>query len=290
MCCAGSCAARCAMRIMLGAQDPVMHRLVPALVRQMGAAYPGTGPRAGADRGDAEAGGDALQADARPRAAAAGRRTGASARGRRAAGRGGVPALRHLRLPAGPDAGCAARKGPRGGCGGLRRRHGRSRRPRPAPPGPGSGETKDAAIWFDLARRRRARPSSWAMTPKRPRARSAPGPGRAPSRAAPTRARRCRSSSTRRPFYAESGGQVGDAGLIRTDTGVAAVTDTKKSAGVFIHIAQVTEGHDHQRPAREAGGRPHPPRGDPRQPLGHAPSARGAAARRWAITSRSAAA
>ena len=41
------------------------------------------------------------------------------------------------------------------------------------------------------------------------------------------------------PFYAESGGQVGDQGLIRTDTGMARVTDTKKSAGVFIHIAEV---------------------------------------------------
>ncbi len=44
------------------------------------------------------------------------------------------------------------------------------------------------------------------------------------------------------PFYAESGGQVGDSGLIRTDTGLATVTDTKKSAGVFIHVAEVTEG------------------------------------------------
>ena len=44
------------------------------------------------------------------------------------------------------------------------------------------------------------------------------------------------------PFYGESGGQVGDAGFIRTQTGVAEVTDTKKSAGVFIHIARVTEG------------------------------------------------
>ena len=44
------------------------------------------------------------------------------------------------------------------------------------------------------------------------------------------------------PFYAESGGQVGDAGLIRTDTGLAEVTDVKKAAGVFIHIANVTEG------------------------------------------------
>ncbi|MBN8631026.1 MAG: alanine--tRNA ligase [Rhodobacterales bacterium] len=44
------------------------------------------------------------------------------------------------------------------------------------------------------------------------------------------------------PFYAESGGQVGDAGIIRTDTGMAEVSDVKKAAGVFIHIGRVTEG------------------------------------------------
>jgi alanyl-tRNA synthetase len=44
------------------------------------------------------------------------------------------------------------------------------------------------------------------------------------------------------PFYAESGGQVGDQGFIRTQTGVAEVTDTRKTAGVFIHVATVSEG------------------------------------------------
>ncbi|MFV0244656.1 MAG: alanine--tRNA ligase [Qingshengfaniella sp.] len=45
------------------------------------------------------------------------------------------------------------------------------------------------------------------------------------------------------PFYAESGGQVGDTGILRTSTGMARITDTRKLAGVFVHIATVTEGH-----------------------------------------------
>jgi alanyl-tRNA synthetase len=44
------------------------------------------------------------------------------------------------------------------------------------------------------------------------------------------------------PFYAESGGQVGDQGMIRTDTGTAEVTETRKTAGVFVHVATVTTG------------------------------------------------
>ncbi|WP_213683806.1 alanine--tRNA ligase [Roseicyclus sp.] len=44
------------------------------------------------------------------------------------------------------------------------------------------------------------------------------------------------------PFYAESGGQVGDTGLIRTATGTARVNDTKKVAGLFLHMAEVISG------------------------------------------------
>jgi alanyl-tRNA synthetase len=45
------------------------------------------------------------------------------------------------------------------------------------------------------------------------------------------------------PFYAESGGQVGDQGVIATATGKARVSDVRKRAGdVFVHEAEVIEG------------------------------------------------
>ncbi|MDE5621174.1 MAG: alanine--tRNA ligase [Ruminococcus sp.] len=46
----------------------------------------------------------------------------------------------------------------------------------------------------------------------------------------------------RTPFYAESGGQVGDTGIISTDADVVTVLDTVKSEGHFMHIAEVTSG------------------------------------------------
>ncbi|WP_334175668.1 alanine--tRNA ligase [Pseudoxanthobacter sp.] len=45
------------------------------------------------------------------------------------------------------------------------------------------------------------------------------------------------------PFYGESGGQVGDTGLIRAPGVVARVTDThKRAGGVFVHSVTVEEG------------------------------------------------
>lgn len=44
------------------------------------------------------------------------------------------------------------------------------------------------------------------------------------------------------PFYGESGGQVGDSGVLKVDGGTAQITDTKKTAGITIHIAEVTGG------------------------------------------------
>ncbi|MCH2164117.1 MAG: alanine--tRNA ligase [Marinovum sp.] len=44
------------------------------------------------------------------------------------------------------------------------------------------------------------------------------------------------------PFYAESGGQVGDSGIVKADDFEVAISDTRKVAGVFIHMGEVTSG------------------------------------------------
>ena len=44
------------------------------------------------------------------------------------------------------------------------------------------------------------------------------------------------------PFYAESGGQVADTGIISTDSAEAAVTDVQKTNGIFVHNVTVNKG------------------------------------------------
>ncbi len=46
----------------------------------------------------------------------------------------------------------------------------------------------------------------------------------------------------RTPFYAESGGQVGDRGALRTDSAVFRVEDTQKVGQVFVHKGRVEKG------------------------------------------------
>ncbi len=45
------------------------------------------------------------------------------------------------------------------------------------------------------------------------------------------------------PFYAESGGQIGDQGIIKTSNGIFAVSDTQKTPeGQYLHIGEIVEG------------------------------------------------
>ena len=44
------------------------------------------------------------------------------------------------------------------------------------------------------------------------------------------------------PFYAESGGQVGDSGVFNFDGGSAKISDVTKKQGLFVHMAEVLDG------------------------------------------------
>ena len=44
------------------------------------------------------------------------------------------------------------------------------------------------------------------------------------------------------PFYAESGGQVGDTGALEADSGSFAVTDTRKSGKAILHVGEIRVG------------------------------------------------
>ncbi|WP_386682349.1 alanine--tRNA ligase [Loktanella sp. R86503] len=103
----------------------------------------------------------------------------------------------------------------------------------------GTGEAADASVWFDLAESKgltdflgydtlTAEGQIQALVVDGAVAKTAKGA--------------VQIVLNQSPFYAESGGQVGDAGTIKTETGMARITDTKKVAGVFIHIGEVTMG------------------------------------------------
>jgi alanyl-tRNA synthetase len=225
---------------LLGAVDPVMFRLVPALVRQMGAAYPELTRAQGMIE-------ETLRTE--------------ETRFKTTLDRG----LRLLddelaRLPEGAELpGAAAFKlydtfgFPLDLTQDALREKGRAvdtagfdaamteQKAKARASWTGTGEATDAAIWFDLAEKQGVTEFLGYDTE------AAEGAvlalvqgGQAVGHAGQGAQVQIMVNQT--PFYAESGGQVGDAGVIRTDTGEARVTDTKKSAGVFIHVAEVTMG------------------------------------------------
>jgi alanyl-tRNA synthetase len=105
----------------------------------------------------------------------------------------------------------------------------------------GSGETKDARIWFELADRIEASEFLGYDT------KTAEGKilTMVRSGAETTKATVGQSLQiilNQTPFYPEQGGQVGDVGEIKTETGRATISDAKKSQGLILHLATVVEG------------------------------------------------
>ncbi len=225
---------------LLGAADPLMHRLVPALVGQMGQAYPELGRaqalitetlkleeerfRTTLDRGlkllDEELSG--LPDDAALPGASAFKLYDTY----------GFPldltqdALREKGRAvdtAGFDAAMAEQK--------AKARAAWS----------GTGEQADAAIWYDLAEEHGATEFlGYDTETAEGQVLALVRDGAAIDFAKPGESLAIVVNQT--PFYAESGGQVGDCGTIRTATGTARVTDTKRVASVVLHMAEVTEG------------------------------------------------
>jgi len=105
----------------------------------------------------------------------------------------------------------------------------------------GSGETADGEVWFDLAEKHgpteflgyeteKAEGQIVALVCAGVEVDSV-GAGQT-----------ARIVVNQTPFYSEAGGQVGDTGVLKTAAGQARITDTQRSAGVSIHVADVTEG------------------------------------------------
>ena len=225
---------------MLGTDEPVMHRLVPALVRQMGGAYPELGQAQALIEETLKleetrfrqtlARGLRLLDDELERIPDGADLPGATAF--RLYDTYGFPldltqdVLRERGRKvdtAGFDAAMAEQKA-------QARAH-----------WAGSGETRDAAIWFDLAERHGASEFLGYETE------TAEGAVLALVRdgAAVDVARMGETVQivvNQTPFYAESGGQVGDTGLIKTETGAARVTGTRPAQGLIVHSAEVTLG------------------------------------------------
>ena len=225
---------------MLGAKDPVMHRLVPELVKQMGAAYPELGRAKALIE-------ETLKAE--------------ETRFKQTLDRG----LRLLddELAALPDdsdlPGATAFKlydtygFPLDLTQDALREKGRTvdvagfddamaeQKAKARAAWAGSGEAADATVWYDLAEKHGVTEFLGYDTETAEGQILALVASGAVTGSAET-GTDIQIVVNQTPFYGESGGQVGDTGYIRTDTGLAEVTDTKKVAGVFIHMAKVTEG------------------------------------------------
>ncbi|MEY4872952.1 MAG: hypothetical protein RLZZ563_2282, partial [Pseudomonadota bacterium] len=225
---------------MLGAQDPVMFKLVPALVRQMGAAYPEltraqslieetlkleeTRFKQTLDRGLK------LLDDELARLPEGGELPGAAA----------FKLYDTYGFPLDLTQDALREKGRAVDVTGFESAM-NEQRAKARASWSGTGEAKDAKIWFELAEEHGVTEFLGYDTETAEGVIAAlvrDGAGIAEA----TTGQTVQIVVNQTPFYGESGGQVGDAGWVRTATGMAHVTDTKKAAGVFIHVAEVVEG------------------------------------------------
>ena len=263
---------------LLGAREPLMWRLVPALVAEMGRAYPEL-VRAEALITETLR----LEETRFRRTLARGltlldEATGDLDSRRDARRRRRLPALRHLRLPARPDAGraegsAASRVDTAGFSAAMEKQKEEARAS-----WAGSGEAQTEPIWFKL--RETLGATEFLGYEAESGGRRDPGAGARAARAIATAnaGDEVAIVVNQTPFYAESGGQVGDTGMIAGEKGGAlSVDDVQKRAdGLFVHYGKVESGTvtvgDAVRLTIDGARRDD----DPRQPFGDASPPRGA--------------
>ncbi len=105
----------------------------------------------------------------------------------------------------------------------------------------GSGEVADAAVWLDLAERHGPTEFLGYDTDSAEARTLAILRDGAPVESAAA-GDRVQIVVNQTPFYAEAGGQVGDAGTLVSDEGRARISDTKRVAGLVVHIAEIEAG------------------------------------------------
>jgi alanyl-tRNA synthetase len=227
---------------LLGAKDPLMHRLVPALVQEMGAAYPELGRAQPLIEETCSAKKIQFRRTLANGLKLLDEATGDMGEGGQLPGETafklydtfGFPydltedALRARGIAvdrAGFDAAMAQQKAAARAA------------------WKGSGQAADEDVWFDIAERA-ARPSSPATPPPLARRRLSRWSRMARKSIARRLATALAVVVNQTPFYGESGGQSGDAGVIAGADGLAlTVSDTAKPLGrLHAHQAAVTAG------------------------------------------------
>jgi len=225
---------------LLGAKDPLMHRLVPELVRQMGAAYPELIRATSLIQETLRAEETRFKTTLDRGLKLLDEELGNLPEGAELPGATAFKLYDTYGFPVDLTQDALREKGRGVDIGGFDAAMAEQKAKARAA-WAGTGEAADASIWYDLAEKNGVTEFLGYDTETAEGQILALVAGGAAVEDAATGAD-ISIVVNQTPFYAESGGQVGDQGVIRTETGVAEVTDTKKVAGVFLHLAKVTEG------------------------------------------------
>ncbi|NCO87995.1 MAG: alanine--tRNA ligase [Rhodobacterales bacterium] len=225
---------------LLGAKDPVMHRLVPALVHEMGAAYPELGQARALIEETLRAEESRFKQTLERGLRLLDDELGALADGAELPGAAAFRLYDTYGFPLDLTQDALREKGRAVDVAGFDAAM-EEQKAKARAAWAGTGETADASVWFDIADAHGVTEFlGYDLEAAEGQILALVREGAVTGDAQVGQTVQIVVNQT--PFYAESGGQVGDSGFVRTDTGTAQVTDTKKTAGVFIHIATVTDG------------------------------------------------